>query len=99
MLVRSLETGEWKMLALLGTSKNSTGPPRANQIHVSRHRQRGGMRWDRRAFSISTSVSRDAFVKGGFFRSWLQRYVTGIARLQLVAGGPAAILAYTLAHL
>src|SRR5215472_1244709 len=42
----------------LGTSKNSTGAPRANQIHVSRHRQRGGLRWDSRAFSISTSVSR-----------------------------------------
>src|SRR5215471_588323 len=41
-----------------GTSKNSTGVPRANQIHVSRHRQRGGKRWDSRAFSISTSVSR-----------------------------------------
>src|SRR5215831_17090639 len=33
-----------------GTSKNRTGPPRANQIHVSWHRQRGGMRWDSRAF-------------------------------------------------
>src|SRR5215813_7661927 len=43
-----------------GTSKNSTGAPRANQIHVSRHLQRGGTRWDSQAFSISTGVSRQS---------------------------------------
>jgi len=36
-----------------GTSKNSTGAPRANQIHVSRHRQHGECGGTARAFSIS----------------------------------------------
>jgi hypothetical protein len=41
-----------------GAGDSITGAPCANQIHVSRHRQRRGMRWGSRAFSTSTDVLR-----------------------------------------